>query len=49
MASDRHGEPRDEHGPTSELRFTLGKGGALVRIDSLSGEITLDDCGSRKD
>ena len=49
MAYDRHGEPRNEHGPTSELRFTLGKGGALVRVDSLSGEITLDDCGSRKD
>ena len=49
MAYDRHGEPRNEHGPTSELRFKLGNGAALVRADSLSGEITLDDCGSRQD
>ena len=44
VAFDRHGEARNEHGPTSELRFKVGKGGALVRIDSLRGEISLDDC-----
>lgn len=43
-AYDRHGEPRNEHGPTSELRFTLGKGGSQVRADSLSGEIVIGDC-----
>jgi DUF4097 and DUF4098 domain-containing protein YvlB len=44
VAFDRYGEARNEYGPTSELRFKVGKGGALVRIDSLSGEISLDDC-----
>ena len=44
VAFDRHGEARNEYGPTSDLRFKLGTGGALVRIDSLSGEISLDDC-----
>ena len=44
IAFDRHGEARNEYGPTSELRFKVGKGSALVRVDSLSGEIALDDC-----
>ena len=48
-AYDRHGEPRSEHGPTTELRFTQpgkgdAKGNALVRVESLSGEILIDDC-----
>jgi DUF4097 and DUF4098 domain-containing protein YvlB len=49
QAYGRRGEPRNAHGPTSELRFKLGDGGALVRADSLSGEIMLDDCGHRQD
>jgi DUF4097 and DUF4098 domain-containing protein YvlB len=44
VAFDRHGEARNEYGPTSDLRFKLGTASALVRIDSLSGEISLDDC-----
>jgi len=44
QAYDRHGEQRNEHGPTSDLRFKVGSGSALVRIDTLSGEIYLSDC-----
>jgi hypothetical protein len=44
QAFDRHGEQRNEHGPTSDLRFKVGSGSALVRIDTLSGEIYLHDC-----
>jgi DUF4097 and DUF4098 domain-containing protein YvlB len=43
-AFGRKGESRNAHGPTSELRFKEGNGKGLVRIDTLSGEINLDDC-----
>jgi hypothetical protein len=40
----RRGEQRSEHGPTMELRFRVGDGGSLVRVNSLSGNISLEDC-----
>jgi hypothetical protein len=40
----RRGEARSEHGPTSELRFKVGDGDGLVRMNSLSGNIILLDC-----
>jgi hypothetical protein len=40
----RRGEPRSEHGPTSELRFEVGDGDGLVRINTLSGNVSLEDC-----
>lgn len=40
----RRGQPRSEYGPTSELRFEVGGGDGLVRINTLSGNISLEDC-----
>jgi DUF4097 and DUF4098 domain-containing protein YvlB len=40
----RRGEAASRHGPSSELRFEVGDGSGLVRVNSLSGNIDLDEC-----